>query len=216
MIWRVTLGVLAFILVVVVGVILYAGGRKFWQGFTGPPAPVAVSSTSVLPPAPAIAAAPAATSLAPSDLSAELADAPAPVESGPCAPAPAYADAAARNAASLTTAAWSVFGRPETGWEVYAPLVAREIGTACAPDQPGFAKALADWRARTGGPSDGVMTADGLKALNILWLRRRPFVAAYAKGACPPGPAPAQLASAAADEGYQTKPNQLRATALTA
>ena len=130
--------------------------------------------------------------------------------------AAAFAAAAARNAASLSTASWAVFGRPETGWETYAPLAAREIGAACPPTTEGFARALAHWQTAHGARASGVMDEATLKALDLVWLRRRPFVGANAHGACPPPPAPERLSSARPDEGYQGKPIQLRAGALAA
>ena len=47
--------------------------------------------------------------------------------------------AAQVNAAGLTRLAVDPFGRPETGWAFYAPLVQRDIRARCAPDSAGFA-----------------------------------------------------------------------------
>ncbi len=213
MIWRLT-GVLLTLLAV------YIGGQLVWRAFTRnarPSAPAAAVSSiaPVLAPDKAVpisaAARPPVVSAVPQP---DIAPPPAP--SAPCDPAPAFSDAAAANTASLTDAPWSVFGRAETGWEVYAPLVANEIATRCGPDQSGFAKALADWQGRHGRPPDGIMDSAALKAMNILWLRRRPFVAANAQGACPPPPEPFRLAAATPSEGYMTKPIQLRTNALGA
>ena len=41
-----------------------------------------------------------------------------------CGPAPRFLSAAYQNSRSLQTATWSVFGRPEIGWAIYAPLAA--------------------------------------------------------------------------------------------
>ena len=134
----------------------------------------------------------------------------------PCAVSPAFAQAAQLNAASLSASAWAVFGRAEAGWETYAPLAAHEIGTACPGDADGFAQALSTWQAAHGLAASGVMDEGALDALRLVWLRRRPFVAATPGGNCPPPPAPDQLVWAKADEGYQTKPIQLRPEALEA
>jgi hypothetical protein len=131
-----------------------------------------------------------------------------------CQPAPAFAAAAAQNAQSLGAAAWSVFHRPEFGWEVYAPLTAREIGTPCPPGAEGFAAALAIWQRGRRLPSTGVMDQATLQALADTWEARRPFVAASAHGACPAKPS--VLALAATDEGYGGQPVQLRPGALAA
>jgi D-alanyl-D-alanine carboxypeptidase len=135
---------------------------------------------------------------------------------GDCAPDPAFARPAALNAASLPAAQWSAFGRPETGWAIYAPLAAHEIGTACPPWAEGFAKALGRWQAARGEAASGVMDEPTLKALEFVWLRRRPFVSATAHGACLPSPDPQRLSQARPDEGYEGKAIQLRTGALDA
>jgi zinc D-Ala-D-Ala carboxypeptidase len=135
---------------------------------------------------------------------------------GDCEPDPAFAAPAAANATSLPTAQWSAFGRPETGWAVYAPLAAREIGTACPPGAEGFAKALGRWQAARGEAASGVMDEPTLKTLELVWLQRRPFVSASAHGACPAPPDPQRLSQARPDEGYEGKPVQLRTGALDA
>jgi D-alanyl-D-alanine carboxypeptidase len=128
----------------------------------------------------------------------------------------AYAQAARANAQSLRTLSWAPFRRQETGWEVYAPLVAQEVGTSCAPNTPGFARALAAWQALHGLPALGVMRAETFGSMKGMLQGRRPFVAATARGACPPPPAAADLATAIAREGYGGKVVQLRPGALDA
>jgi D-alanyl-D-alanine carboxypeptidase len=212
MIWRLA-GVLIAILA------LYAGGQLVWRMFTRnahPQGQVAVSTSAVLPPAPAVPPQAAADAPALSTAAPQPPAVSAAVAAGPCGPAPAFAAAAAANAASMANAQWSVFGRAETGWEIYGPLVAQEIATACGPDQPGFAQALSAWQGQHGLPTGGVMDPATLKALNILWLRRRPFVAAAGHGQCPAAPPAAALAQATPSEGYLTKPIQLRAATLDA
>jgi D-alanyl-D-alanine carboxypeptidase len=207
MIWRIAGGLIAVIL-------LYAAAQFAWRVSFG--APAAPSGPAAAPsPATAATTAPAlppAASLArPTPIALDPAPAAAPT---PCASVPAFDAAASKNAASLATAAWSAFGRPEAGWEIYAPLTAHEIGSACPPDAGGFARALAAWQGAHALPATGIMDQPTLMALKLVWLRRRPFVAATAHGACPPPPAPDQLAPARPDEGYETKPIQLRAGAL--
>jgi len=125
-------------------------------------------------------------------------------------------EAARANAASLTSLAWSPFGRAEIGWETYAPLIAREIATACPPDTPGFAAALAAWQERQHLLADGIMTADLFARQRDIIELRRPFVRVSARGICPAPPAESSLASATPDEGYSRKPIQLRPGALAA
>jgi D-alanyl-D-alanine carboxypeptidase len=139
----------------------------------------------------------------------------ATVSTQACSPAQNFSAAARQNASSVNTAPWSVFGRPETGWAIYAPLTAHEIGTPCqAANAEGFAAALADWQGKHGLPSTGIMDEPTLRALDRTWQSRRPFVAASAHGACPAPPA--ALSNARLDEGYGGKQVQLRAGALDA
>ncbi len=161
-------------------------------------------------PAPANRPMAAASALAP----LAVAPYPRPVEG--CHPAAGYTAAAALNAQSLRTAAWAVFRRAETGWEVYAPLAAREIGVDCPPNAEGFAAALADWQGDHRLARTGVMDEPTLQALRETWEARRPFVAASAHGVCPAPPAATALAQARPDEGYSGKPVQLLAGALEA
>ncbi len=107
-----------------------------------------------------------------------------------------------------------MFGRPETGWAIYAPLAAQEVGVDCAPDAQGFAEALASWQGEHQLPATGIMDEATLRALDRTWQGRRPFVAASAHGACPAPPT--MLANARTDEGYGGKQIQLRAGALDA
>jgi D-alanyl-D-alanine carboxypeptidase len=132
----------------------------------------------------------------------------------PCEPDPAFTAAAAQNAQSLNTAAWSVFHRPESGWAIYAPLVAHELGVECAPNAEGFAAALSAWQRPHRLPPSGVMDAATLRALADAWQSRRPFVAASAHGVCPDPPP--VLVFAAVGEGYGGKPVQLRPGPLAA
>ena len=147
--------------------------------------------------------------------------APAP----PAAVAPATADcegpsalagAALDNALSLNQRDWAPWGRPERGWEIYLPLIAQEIGSSCTPTSRGFAAALARWQAARGLEADGRLAPPTFEAMRVAWLRRRPFVAALAKGQCPPAPDEATLAAARPDEGYSGKAVSLRPAALAA
>jgi hypothetical protein len=198
MIWRIA-GLLIALAVV------YAASQAAWRGLNPRAAPVA--DAPMRAPVPPVLPASAAPRPAVPPMSE-----PSPR----CASAAAFADAAVMNAVSLQTAAWSVMGRAETGWEIYAPHVADEIATTCAPTDPGFAQALASWQGAHGLAADGIMDPATLKAMTLIWLKRRPFVAASAHGVCPAPPLPAALAWAAPAEGYLGKPIQLRAGALAA
>ncbi len=83
------------------------------------------------------------------------------------------ADAAARNREGLRALAFAPFRRAETGWEIYAPLAAHEIGTACGGDAPAFARRLADWQRAHGLAASGVLDEPTFTALKALWQTRR-------------------------------------------
>ncbi len=182
---------------------------------------LAVRLIHTSPGTPTPKAAPDLTSVA-----TQLAPPPAPqpaAVTAPPAPAPLTTEcgigpgsAAAANAASLTALTWAPFrGRQETGWEIYAPLIAAEIGTACAPASPGFAAALARWQGGHRLPAGGIFDAATFKAMNNAWSMARPFVLASRGGACPPPPPPEQLVALPTSDVYG-KPERARPEALAA
>ena len=126
------------------------------------------------------------------------------------------ASAARANAASLQTLAWAPFGRSETGWATYAPLIGREIHTTCAPDSPGFAEALAAWARARKLPDDGVMSPAVFTSLKTAIELRRPFIRMSVRHICPSPPAVSALAEATPAEGYGGKAVELRFGALIA
>ena len=99
-----------------------------------------------------------------------------------------YRPAAKANAASITTLPLTPFGRPELGWAVYAPAIAREAGTACPADTPSFAAALARWQFVHGLTAHGAVGPATFAAMKAAWQARRPFVTLRAKGVCPDPP----------------------------
>ncbi len=133
-----------------------------------------------------------------------------------CQTDPVFAAASGANAATVANAPWSVFGRPENGWQVYEPLIDHELGVACPPDSQAFAAALATWQGAHRLPANGTMDEATLRAFDLAWLARRPFVAASAHGQCPSPPPLASLATAAPAEGYLGKPIQVRPGTLAA
>lgn len=122
--------------------------------------------------------------------------------------------AAEINAGSLTSLVWSPFGRGETGWDIYVPLIQREVATDCPPASEGFAAALAGWQQSQGFAPDGVFSEAGFLAMKAVVQRRRPFVAVIASGACPE--TPDLITEARRDEGYGGKTVWMRPSALTA
>jgi hypothetical protein len=128
---------------------------------------------------------------------------------------PDVVQAARLNAQSLSSLVFSPFGRTETGWAVYAPLVGHEIGTGAGADTPAFAAALAAWQGDHGLPATGVMDGATFAGFRSVWQSRRPFVAA-SRIACPPAPPEASLAVAPPRESYGGKTLRLRPDALAA
>jgi zinc D-Ala-D-Ala carboxypeptidase len=153
----------------------------------------------------------------------------APRPGTPAAPTPAppepvteacklrgWREAAEANDRSLATLAWAPFGRAETGWATYAPLIGREVGTRCGPATPGFAAAYVRWQAAHKLTADGMVKATDFEVMRVAMMLRRPFVQQTSKGLCPAAPADTALAAAAPGETFWDKPIQLRETALGA
>lgn len=124
-------------------------------------------------------------------------------------------DAARGNEASLRGLAFAPFRRPETGWEVYEPLIAHEIGTRCGPGSAAFASALAAWQSAHGRARDGIVDAPTVASMKAAWQARRPFVAAN-QALCPAPPPETSLVAIPADQAYGGKAMLLRPGALAA
>lgn len=125
-----------------------------------------------------------------------------------------WTEAAQANAAALSTLAWAPFGRAETGWEIYVPLIQHEIATACPADSEGFAAALAGWQGSQGLAADGVVTETAFLAMKSAVQTRREFVRVTSLGACPE--TPDLITAARLDEGYGGKQVWMRPAALRA
>lgn len=141
----------------------------------------------------------------------------APLVGGPpemCEGTGAPLGAAAANSFTLSTLPWSPFGKLEMGWEIYAPRIAAEIGTTCAPDTDGFASALARWQGSHGVQQSGVLSQATFSAMLTDWHLARPFVRMNRDGMCPGAPAAADLTAADARESFGGKTILLRPGAL--
>jgi zinc D-Ala-D-Ala carboxypeptidase len=129
---------------------------------------------------------------------------------------PGFESAARANAVSLTSLAWQPFHRDETGWEIYAPRIAQEIGVSCDASSPGFAMALARWQRAHSLAANGQLNETTFTAMSTGWEMARPFVRDSHAGACPTSPPQSQLVWAQPGEGYARKAIQLRPEALAA
>jgi hypothetical protein len=165
-------------------------------------------------PAPAAASGPDEIPALPADEPVTPAAQPGPPSPADCSGGAGLQQAASDNAYSLTTLDWSPLGSPERGWEVYAPLIGHEIASACPPQSPAFAEALAHWQKRRRLTADGRMTPQLFAVMYQAWHARRPF-AHVDPANCPAPPSDAELATAAASESYG-KPARLKPGALEA
>lgn len=125
-----------------------------------------------------------------------------------------WAAAAQANAISLQSLAWAPFGRQETGWEIYVPLIQSEIRTTCPGDSEGFAAALAAWQASRDLDETGVLTEPVFVALKNAVQTRREFVRFTSLGTCPD--TPDLISAGRTDEGYGGKQVWMRPKALDA
>ena len=133
-----------------------------------------------------------------------------------CPASPNFAAAAGANTLSLDSLDWSPFGASEHGWRLYAPKIAHEIGTLCAPETTAFAARLARWQAEHGLPAEGWITPAAFAVMKDGWQAQRPFLALRARGVCPDPPDEAALAIAAPEESFGGKTIQIRRDALRA
>ena len=140
--------------------------------------------------------------------------APAPARASACTGGPVAA--AAANAATLDSIAWTPFRRAEIGWATYAPHIGQTLSTRCSPSSPGFAAALGIWQAGQKLPATGILDPATFAAMQARWTALRPFVKATRNGACPPPPDASRLVNAAAAEAYGGKVIAIRADALAA
>lgn len=141
---------------------------------------------------------------------------PAPMSHEACFNTPGWGRAAKINTESLRSLRWAPFGRPEKGWEVYVPLIQREVGTSCAPTTAGFAAAFAKWQGDQRLLPDGVISEKDFLRMKGVMQTRRAFVRLSAQGVCPKAANEVQLTGGQPGEGYSGKYVQLRHKAFHA
>lgn len=140
----------------------------------------------------------------------------APLGQEQCDSPASFRAAAAYNAAASINLIVSPFGRPETGWAIYAPQIAEAAQTRCAPDSADFAEAVSRWQAAHGVTPDGAVSADTLQVFKGVWQEERPFVMLRVAKICPPGADETTLEPLKPDEVLGDKTVLLRPAALAA
>jgi hypothetical protein len=80
---------------------------------------------------------------------------------------------------------WAPFGRSETGWRAYAPVVQQAVRSDCPPTSEGFAAALAGFQAEHGLAPDGRLAPETFQVIRDAAQAARPIVARLARGVCP-------------------------------
>jgi zinc D-Ala-D-Ala carboxypeptidase len=83
-----------------------------------------------------------------------------------------FSAAASQNAKLRNSLTWN-FGKTQTGWEIYVPLISNTIGTDASPESPDFAAALSKWQLKNSLEPSGVLDSDTLGALIGSWQSQR-------------------------------------------
>ncbi|WP_292053504.1 D-alanyl-D-alanine carboxypeptidase family protein [Brevundimonas sp. UBA5866] len=113
-----------------------------------------------------------------------------------------FTDAAQANGINLYAMQWAPFGPAEMGWETYAPLIQKELGTGCDPSSPAFAEKLSVFQTLHNVPATGQLDVATFTVFRGLWQERRPFILARIRGECPNPPPISELAYLTAGEEH--------------
>ena len=68
---------------------------------------------------------------------------------------------------------WSFAGKPQTGWNLYALLIGKTIGSESSPDTAEFAQAISEWQSRSGLPANGILDLPTLEMFVKTWQSQR-------------------------------------------
>ena len=94
-------------------------------------------------------------------------------ERAPLESSTAFTAAARRNAQLQKSLSWVFGGKQQTGWGIYAPLLAHTIAVDADANSPEFAAALAKWQERNSLEPTGVLETETLQALVRFWQAQR-------------------------------------------
>ena len=85
----------------------------------------------------------------------------------------AFGKAASENARLRNSLTWAVGGKTQTGWTIYAPLIAHTLGTEAEPDSTDFALALSNWQSTLNLEATGILDSATLQSFTKYWQSRR-------------------------------------------
>jgi len=84
-----------------------------------------------------------------------------------------FAAAAAENSNSVSNLNWTFGGRVQTGWQIYAPLVAETLGVHSDAGTPEFAAALSKWQSSRGLTANGIIDENTFGTFTKYWQSLR-------------------------------------------
>jgi hypothetical protein len=85
----------------------------------------------------------------------------------------AFAKAAVENSKNKYNLKWIFGGKTQTGWQIYIPLIQKEIETQNAPETTEFAVKLGEWQAKNNLSPSGILDNETLETLTKLWQSHR-------------------------------------------
>lgn len=77
------------------------------------------------------------------------------------------------NARLRNSLQWTFGGKSQTGWDLYAVLIGRTIGSESSTDSTEFAGALSEWQLRSGLLGTGILDLQTLEAFIKTWQSQR-------------------------------------------
>jgi zinc D-Ala-D-Ala carboxypeptidase len=84
-----------------------------------------------------------------------------------------FEKAASVNATSIKSLSWDFYGREETGWQIVAPILSRDLKTICPPESPSFASRIAEWQKQEGLKVTGIVDKTVLRRFSRKWQEKR-------------------------------------------
>jgi zinc D-Ala-D-Ala carboxypeptidase len=85
----------------------------------------------------------------------------------------AFTKSAVENSKNKYNLKWIFGGKTQTGWQIYIPLIQKEIETQNAPETTEFAVKLGEWQTKNNLSPSGILDQETLETLTKLWQSRR-------------------------------------------